>query len=80
MMNGKFCSYHALNPQLNKLRNINPLIVNPAANDRASKVFEEKWSSTIKACIKGPVDSNLEPLNLSNDYYKEIESKTPDEE
>ena len=69
MINGKFCSYHAVNPQLNLVRGLK-VSIEPTRNNRASEVFKAKWTSAIDDCVKGPVKSNLKPLALPNDYYK----------
>lgn len=67
MINGKFCTYHACNPQINKMRDL-ALPTDPTKDDRATNEFELKWASTVEACAKGPVNANLDPLMLPADY------------
>ena len=71
MVNGKFCPYHACNPQLNKMRGL-PLLSGPTPK-YTSEVFESKWLSAIEACIDGPVNSKLDPPVLLDNYADTFE-------
>ena len=74
MINGKFCPYHAVNPLLNLIRGLE-VPIDPIADNKASETFKAKWSSAIKACVNGPVKSNLDPTTLPDDYFKSCQTE-----